>query len=107
MQNNNLCKNSIDNWRDSLKLSNSNDVLVSFAWAHDDELKAVEMYPEFLAADITYGVNKEKRDLFLVVGIDGYNKVFTAFRCCAPSCCRSPVEWRSVFLDRRSCWLGK
>ena len=30
---------SITNWRDSIKLSKTNDVLVAFAWAHDDEVK--------------------------------------------------------------------
>ena len=93
MQNKNLSKDSVNDWRDSLKLSETNDILVSFAWAHDDELKAAEMYPEFLAADITYGVNKEKRDLFLVVGIDGYNKVFTAFRCFIPSKQEHAYTW--------------
>ena len=75
----------IKHWRDSLKLSDTNKVLVAFAWAHDEELRSAMMYPEFLAADITFGVNKQRRELFLVAGVDGRNKVFTAFRCFIPS----------------------
>ena len=91
--NTNLCENTVKDWRESLKLDNTNDVLVAFAWAHDDELKSAEMFPEFFAADITYGVNKEKRDLFLVVGIDGNNKVFSAFRCFIPSKQQHSYTW--------------
>ena len=54
---------STKNWRESLSLSKSTrDVLVVFAWAHNDELRNAEMYPEFLAGDITFGDNKERRD---------------------------------------------
>ena len=84
---------SITNWRDSLKLSSSNDVLVAFAWSHDEELKKAEMYPEFLSVDVTFGVNRERRELLLVAGIDGRNKVFTAFRCFIPSKQEHAYTW--------------
>ena len=38
------------------------------------------MFPEFLGVDLTFEVNKEKRELLITAGIDGYKKVFTAFR---------------------------
>ena len=76
---------SVKNWRESLQLAGTNDVLVAFAWAHDEELKNTQMFPEVLCMDITFGVNRQRRELFTVCGIDGHNKVFTSFRCFIPS----------------------
>ena len=84
---------SIKNWRESLRLKDSNDILVCFAWAHDDEIKAAEMYPEYIAADVTFGVNRERRELFLAVGVDGRNRVFTAFRSFIPSKQEQAYTW--------------
>lgn len=85
---------STKNWRDSLTLSKKQgDILVAFAWCHDEELRNAEMYPEFLASDITFGVNTERRDLLLVCGIDGRNRIFTAFRCFIPSKQEQAYTW--------------
>jgi hypothetical protein len=84
---------SIKNWRDSIKLSNSNDVLVAFAWAHDDEIRNTEMFPELLGVDVTFGVNLERRELLLAGGIDGNKKAFTAFRCLIPSKQEQTYTW--------------
>ena len=84
---------SIQNWRDELKLKHTNDVLVAFAWAHDDELRYTEMYPEFLAADVTFGVNRQRGELLLVAGIDGRNRTFTSFRCFIPSKQEIAYSW--------------
>ena len=54
-------------------------------WCHDEELQLANMFPEFLACDVTFGVTKEQRNLFLIAGIDGNNKVFTCFHCYMPS----------------------
>lgn len=83
----------IKHWRDSLALSETNQILVAFAWAHDEEIKSTMMYPEFLAADITFGVNRQRRDLFLVAGINGNNRVFTSFRCFIPSKQENAYTW--------------
>ena len=88
-----LSTNSINNWRHSLSLSDSNNVLVAFAWAHDEELKAAEKHPHFLACDVTFGVNKQRRELFLAAGCDGRNKAFTAFRCFIPSKQEQAYTW--------------
>ena len=37
------------------------------------------MFPEFMGCDTTFGVTREQRNLFLSAGVDGNNKVFTAF----------------------------
>jgi hypothetical protein len=72
---------SIHQWRDSVKLARSDGVLVAFAWAHDDEIRNIEMFPEVLGIDVTFGVNKERRELLIAAGMHGNKKVFTAFRC--------------------------
>ena len=70
----NVFQQEVTQWRNSLKISNSENVLISFAWAHDEEIKQTEMFPEFLCCDVTFGVNTERRDLFLIVVIDGHKK---------------------------------
>ena len=78
-------QNEVESWRKLLKVGNENKLLVAFAWCHDDELQNARKFPEFWACDTTFGVTKEQRNLFLVAGIDGNNKVFTIFRCFMPS----------------------
>ena len=78
-------QDDIESWRKLLKVGDSQQILVAFAWCHDEELRRAKMFPEFLACDTTFGVTKEQRNLFLFAGIDGNNKVFTAFRCFMPS----------------------
>ena len=75
----------VESWRKLLKVGNTNTLLVAFAWCHDDELQNAIKFPELWACDTTFGVTKEQRNLFLVAGIDGNNKVFTIFRCFMPS----------------------
>ena len=69
-----FCGSLASNWRQQLKLNHSNDILVAFAWCHDEEIRATEMFPEFLGADVTFGVNRQKRELLLVAGINDNNK---------------------------------
>ena len=78
-------KHEVAAWRQKLKVPDTENILVAFAWCHDDELRAVKMFPEFLAVDMTFGVNREQRNLLLIAGIDGHNSVFTAFHCFMPS----------------------
>jgi len=35
------------------------------------------MFPEFMAIDLTFGTNRERRPLLLVIGIDGSNHAFS------------------------------
>ena len=82
-----------ESWRSSLKMTDSDQIMVAFAWCHDEENRKYKMFPEFLACDMTFGVNKEKRNLFICTGIDGYNKSFTAFRCFMPSKQKRAYKW--------------
>ena len=84
---------TITNWRDSIATSNKKDVLIAFAWSHDEEIRATEKNPEFLGVDVTFGVNRERRELLLVAGIDGRNRTFTSFRCFIPSKQQQAYTW--------------
>lgn len=88
-----VTEENIKSWRDELKLKNSNNILVGFAWAHDEELRHTEMFPEFFGLDVTFGVNTEKREELVVAGVDGNNKVFTSFRCFMPSKQEKAYSW--------------
>ena len=54
---------------------------ITFAWCHEEELCLTKMLPDFLACGVTFGVNKEQRNMFLIVGVDGNNNFFTVFHC--------------------------
>ena len=46
-----------------------------------------------MAVDVTFGVNKERREELIVAGIDGHNKIFTAFYCFMPSKQQVACSW--------------
>ena len=54
----------------TIGISGSKQLLVAFAGCHDNEFRMTKMFPEFLPCDVTFGVNKEQRNLFLVVGLN-------------------------------------
>ena len=93
-------KADVDLWRKKLEISGSKQLLVAFAWCHDDEFRMTKMFPEFLACDVTFGVNKEQRNLFLLVGVDGSNKVFTAFHCFMQSKQMRAYSWALIVAAR-------
>ena len=68
-------------------------MLVAFAWCHDEELRYFKMFPEFLSCNVTFGVTKERRNLFLIAGVDANNKVFTCFHCFMPSKQARAYHW--------------
>ena len=74
-------KAAAESWRKEPKVINSEKILVAFTWSHDEELRLCKMFPEFLACDVTFGVTKERRNLFLIAGVDANKKVFTCFHC--------------------------
>ena len=69
----------LDSWREELRLKDTDVILVSCAWCHDDEKRKVNMFPEYLSFDTIFGLNRQRRYLILAVGTDGSNKVFSAF----------------------------
>ena len=80
--------------RNSLRLKDSNDMLVAFAWCHDDEMRKANKFPEYIACDTTFGVNKQQRALLVFALTDGYhNKASTCFRCFMPSKQKAAYVW--------------
>ena len=51
------------------------------------------MFPEFLSCDVTFGVTKERRNLFLIAVVDANNKVFTYVHCFMPSNQARAYHW--------------
>jgi len=83
----------IESWRKELKLDDSNEILVAFAWSHNEEARLFSMFPEFIAADLTFGINRQRRPLFVMTGVDGDNKAFTGLRCFMPSKSKEAYQW--------------
>ena len=78
-------QDEVETWRKLLQISGGTQILVAFAWCHDEQIRLMRMFPEFLACDVTFGVTKEQRNLLMLVGIDGNNKIFPAMHCFMPS----------------------
>ena len=83
----------IETWRRKLLVGDSQQILVAFAWCHDDELRNITMNPYFLAADMTFSVNKEQRNLYVIGGIDSSNNMFTGLHCFMPSKQTKAYHW--------------
>jgi hypothetical protein len=58
-------------WRKELKLGEDNEILVAFPWSHKEESHKLCMFPEFVAVDLTFGVNRQRHSLLVATGIDG------------------------------------
>ena len=72
-------------WREKMGVSDNKKFLVSIAWVHDEDLRLIFMFPEFLGVNVTFGGCIERRNLFRFCGIDGNMKVFSAMNCFMPS----------------------
>ena len=86
-------KKELEVWRQALKVGDSTEILVSFAWTHDYEKRLMLMFPEFWATDMTFGLNKERRQIVTICGIDGNNNSFTGLRVWMPSKQRIAYQW--------------
>ena len=83
----------VNSWRKALQIGDSQDILVSFAWCHDDEKRQVVMFPELLSGDMAFGLNRERRNLIIFAGVNGNNEAYTAFRCWMPSKQSVAYQW--------------
>ena len=68
-----------------MKIGDDEKILGSSVWCHDEVKRKILMFSELLCGDMTFGLNKKRRNLDLFAGIDGTKKTFTAFRCWMPS----------------------
>ena len=80
-------------WRHRLKVGNKDQILVSIAWALEQEIEEFKNFPEYVACDVTFGVNKNQRNLALLAVVDGNNNVSTICRCLMPSKERRAYLW--------------
>ena len=80
-----ISSDNVKTWRDALKVGDGKQLLVALAWLHEEDMRNLSLFPEMLSIDVTFGVNKEQRNLLRVCGIDGNFKVFPAFNCFMPS----------------------
>ena len=72
-------------WCESLRIKDSDSILVAFAWCDDGEMRLARMFPEYWACDTTFGVTKEQKKLFLCAGLDDEIKTFPLLHCFMPS----------------------
>ena len=79
--------------RESLRIDDSQKMLIACAWVLPHEIKQCGLYPECLFADVTAGTNKEQRPFFHLCGKDNCNKVFTILRAWLPSECAWVFHW--------------
>ena len=93
-------KADVDLWRKKIGISGSKQLLVAFVWCHDNEFRMTKMFPEFLPCDVTFGVDKKQRNLFLVVGVDGSDNysLLPIVLCHRNRCGHIPGHWMSRFV---------
>lgn len=84
---------AIEVWRKDLGLYGGDSILVAVAWALDEEILEFEKYPEYVACDVTFGVNRNQRNLALCAVVDSNNHVSTFLRCLMPSKERRAYNW--------------
>mmetsp|Transcript_2524 Transcript_2524/g.2829 ORF Transcript_2524/g.2829 Transcript_2524/m.2829 type:complete len:364 (+) Transcript_2524:2-1093(+) len=81
---------NIDEVREAMKV---NQVLLAFAWTSGEEKKMLSLFPELITFDVTEKTNKEKRGLFLAVGLDGMGKIFIPMHCFMPNSQMTSFHW--------------
>lgn len=72
-------------WRRDLSIDGTEQILVSIAWCLDEEKEEFNNYPEYIACDVTFGLNRNQRNVALLAVVDGEMKVSTVLRALMPS----------------------
>eukprot|EP00979_Chaetoceros_neogracilis_P013080 scaffold3655_cov260-Chaetoceros_neogracile.AAC.12 len=72
-----VAENEMSMWRKANDLGEEHKVVVSFAWAHNEEARLFSMFPEFSCVDLTFGTNREHRPLLIFSSMSGFKKAFT------------------------------
>ena len=93
-------RDEIAAWRKILKLRDDQTILISFSWSSDEDLRMARLFPEHMACDTIFGVTRKHRDMFVVAGINGHNKLFTAMRCFMPSKETKACQWAMITVLR-------
>lgn len=60
-------------------------LMLIFLFASDEEFRLLSMHPEILACDTTFGVERSKKGMFTIAGVDGNNQAFNCGRAYIPN----------------------
>lgn len=71
--------------REHLSLDEDTKVLVSLCWATDEQVRLMKMFPEFTLCDMTFSLNRLRRNLFSFTLATGHMKAACCMRCFMPS----------------------
>ncbi|KAG7371399.1 MULE transposase domain containing protein [Nitzschia inconspicua] len=85
-----LDRNSEENARFRLlhnqnRLSSSQKLLLIFLFATVEEMRLLQMHPESISCDVTFGTENTKKQLFTLAACDGNNKAFNCGRAYIPN----------------------
>ncbi|KAG7369893.1 MULE transposase domain containing protein [Nitzschia inconspicua] len=67
------------------KLSSSQKMLLIFLFATVEEMRLLQMHPESISCDVTFGTENTKKQLFTLATRDGNNKAFNCGRAYIPN----------------------
>ena len=74
----NETRKEIEDLQTELGFSRQSKIVLMLLIASDEMIRLVMMYPEVFFMDVTGGVNRQKRDFFLIAIKDAMGKAFTA-----------------------------
>ncbi|GFH57716.1 hypothetical protein CTEN210_14192 [Chaetoceros tenuissimus] len=80
----NKYRSEISEMRSQLSLDENTKVLVSICWATDDQIRSMKMFPEFSSCDMTFSLNRLRRNLFSFTVVTGHMKTVTTMHCFMP-----------------------
>lgn len=83
----------VQSWRKSLKVSGNKKILVAVAWIYITNYRNIQMFPEVLSVDVTFGLCREQRNLLRFCGVDGHLQVFEVMNCFMPSKQFEAFDW--------------
>jgi len=86
----------VESWRLDLSVKRKKvppTILVSIAWSHDYEVNEFRLYGQYIAVDVTFGLNRNDRSLLVTCGCDSSMRTTTFFRALMPSKQRSAFSW--------------
>lgn len=102
-----ISSHELNLWRENLCVNDKygKKILVSLAWSHDSEVREFSLFPEFLATDITFNLNRDQRNISYFVTVDSSNRVRTVMACIMPSKKTEAYSW--VFNEACPFLLGQ
>lgn len=84
---------SINQIRESMRISDSQEVLLAIAWCTEYEISMIQKFPELITFDVTEKTNNQKRGLFVGTGLDGNGQIFPCIHVFMPNSQISSYGW--------------